>query len=292
MTPSLPPLAWLRAFEAAARHLSFTLAAEELHLTQAAVSKHVKLLEHYLREPLFQRLPRSLALTRSGAAYLPKVQDAFARLGAGTAEVFGARRGDMLTIRAPVGYAVTWLAPRLPAFRAKHPHIALRIVSSVWNEETEGLRYDLDILYGLGRWPGHRVDRLTWEQIEPVCAPHLAARLSDPDDLAAETLVHVIGYQEGWATWLTAVGAKAPDAGSGLQFDTTAMALAVAAAGGGVALGRSSMVQAELESGRLVAPFNRPVPVDESFWLLSDPDGREHPHTAVFRDWLLAEARA
>ncbi|MEZ5752131.1 MAG: LysR substrate-binding domain-containing protein [Paracoccaceae bacterium] len=291
MTQPLPPLTWLRAFEAAARHLSFTLAADELHLTQAAISKHVRLLEHYLREPLFQRLPRSLALTPSGAAYLPKVQDAFARLGAGTAEVFGARRGDMLTVRAPVGYAVTWLAPRLHAFCAANPDVALRIVSSVWNEDTEGLRHDLDILYGVGRWPGHRVERLTWEQVEPVCAPSVASRLSVPDDLARETLVHVIGYQEGWATWLAAVGARAPDAGGGLQFDTTAMALAVAAAGGGVALGRSSMVQTDLASGRLVAPFGMPVTVEESFWLLSNPEGREHPHAALFRDWLLAEAR-
>ena len=133
MPPKMPPLVWLRAFEAAARHLSFTQAASELNLTQAAVSKQVKLLEHHLHESLFERLPRSLVLTRVGAAYLPKVQDAFDRLATGTMEVFGNRKSELLTVRAPVGYAVNWLAARLPRFASVHPATGIRIVSSVWS---------------------------------------------------------------------------------------------------------------------------------------------------------------
>jgi LysR family transcriptional regulator, glycine cleavage system transcriptional activator len=292
MAPRLPPLSWLRAFEAAARHLSFTHAATELHLTQAAISKQVKLLEHFLREPLFERKPRSLVLTKVGAAYLPKVQDAFDRLGAGTQEVFGNRRAEMLTVRVPVGLAVNWLAQRLPRFFDSHPKVPVRIVSSVWNDEFDPERYDLDIRYGLGKWPGFKADQVSWEVLEPICLPAVAARLKVPDDLAGERLLHVLGYQEGWGTWLAAAGAKRVDAGSGAHVDTSLMAFELAANGGGVALGRTSMAAKELASGRLVRPFDLAVPVREAFFLLTPQMGMAHPDAAVFRDWLMAEAVA
>lgn len=292
MTNRLPPLSWLRAFEAAARHLSFTHAATELHLTQAAVSKQVKLLEHYLREQLFERKPRSLFLTKIGAAYLPKVQDAFERLGAGTQEVFGNRRTEMLTIRAAIGFAVNWMAARLPGFLDAHPKVPVRIVSSVWSEEIEAERYDLDIRYGLGKWSGFRADQLSWEVMEPVCLPAIAARLKSPEDLAGERLLHVLGYQEGWANWLQAAGAKKVQPGAGLHFDTSLMAFEVAANGGGVALGRRSLAAKEIASGRLVRPFDLAVPTREGFHLLSPDSGMAHPDAAIFRDWLLAEAQS
>jgi LysR family glycine cleavage system transcriptional activator len=289
MSHQMPPLPWLRAFEASARHLSFTNAASELNLTQAAISKQVKLLEHHLKEPLFERLPRSLALTKMGAAYLPKVQDAFERLSAGTIEVFGGRRAEMLSVRAPIGYAVNWLAARLPHFMAAHPKTNVRIVSSVWAEDVEAERYDLDIRYGFGRWSGFRADRLTWETLEPICLPEIAARLRVPDDLAKERLLHVLGYQEGWASWLKAAGARTVNAGSGLHLDTSLMAFEVAANGGGVALGRRSMSDKELVSGRLVRPFSLALPVDEAFYLVAPEQGPSHPDAQVFRDWLVAE---
>jgi LysR family transcriptional regulator, glycine cleavage system transcriptional activator len=292
MAPKLPPLSWLRAFEAAARHLSFTHAAAELNLTQAAISKQVKLLEHFVREPLFERRPRSLVLTKVGAAYLPKVQDAFDRLGAGTQEVFGNRRAEMLTVRVPVGLAVNWLAQRLPRFFDSHPKVPVRIVSSVWNEEFDPERYDLDIRYGLGKWPGFKADQVSWEVMEPMCLPAVAERLRVPDDLAGERLLHVLGYQEGWGTWLAAAGAKRVDAGSGAHVDTSLMAFELAANGGGVALGRTSMAAKELASGRLVRPFDLAVPVREAFFLLAPQVGMAHPDAGVFKDWLLAEAVA
>jgi len=258
----MPPLPWLRAFEASARHLSFTHAAAELNLTQAAISKQVKLLEHHLRETLFERLPRSLALTKVGAAYQPKVQDAFERLSAGTMEVFGGRHAEMLSVRAPIGYAVNVLAAQLPRFMAAHPQTPVRIVSSVWSEESAPERYDLDIRYGFGFWPGYRADRLTWEVLEPLCVPEVAARLKHVDDLAHERLLHVLGYQEGWGTWLSAAGATTVNAGSGLHLDTSLMAFEVAASGGGIALGRCSMAARELTTGRLVHPFDLALPIE------------------------------
>jgi LysR family transcriptional regulator, glycine cleavage system transcriptional activator len=292
MGHQIPPLPWLRAFEASARHLSFTSAATELNLTQAAISKQVKLLEHYLREPLFERLPRSLSLTKAGAAYLPKVNDAFERLSAGTLEVFGGRRLGILSVRAPVGYAITWLAARLPRFLAAHPKTQVRIVSSVWADDYDTETFDLDIRYGFGKWTGFDADRVTWEKLIPICLPEIAARMSSPDDLAKERLLHVLGYQEGWAAWLAAAGTTHVDAGSGLWFDTTPMVLEVAAQGGGVALGRSSMLERELASGRLVRPFDLELPIDEAFFLVAPEKGARHPDAATFREWILAEANA
>jgi LysR family glycine cleavage system transcriptional activator len=290
MAHRFPPLSWLRAFEASARHLSFTHAAEELHLTQAAISKQVKLLELELRERLFERKPRSLVLTKVGAAYLPKVQDAFDRLDAGTQEVFGSRKSEVLTLRAPVGYAVNWLAPRLPRFFDACPDVPLRIVSSVWREEFDIETYDLDVLYGSGTWPGYRSDQLTRETVSPICLPDVASRLTTPDDLGGERLLHVMGYQEGWATWLAASGATGVNSGSGMHFDTSLMAFEVAANGGGVALGRRSMSERELSLDRLVEPYDLAVPLKENFYLVTPDGGRVHPNAGIFRDWLISEA--
>lgn len=292
MTHQLPPLPWLRAFEAAARHLSFTHAAGELNLTQAAVSKQVKLLEHYLREQLFERKPRSLLLTKVGASYLPKVQDAFDRLGAGTKEVFGNRRTEVLTVRVQLGWAVNWLAARLPRFLDANPKLPLRIVSSVWTEDMGAERYDLDIRYGLGKWPGFRADQLTWEVLEPICLPAIATRLRSPHDLADERLLHVLGYQEGWATWLSAAGAINVNAGGGTHFDASLLAYEVAAQGGGVALGRTSMSNRDVDRHRLVRPFDLAVPIREAFFLLSPEGGLGHPDAGSFRKWLLSEVEA
>jgi LysR family transcriptional regulator, glycine cleavage system transcriptional activator len=288
----LPPLPWLRAFEVSARHLSFTSAAQELSLSQAAVSKQVKLLELKLGEPLFHRFPRSLGLTKAGEAFLPKVQDAFERLAAGASEVFGPRRSDVLTIRCAVGFAVNWLAPRLPDFMARHPDIALRLISSVWNEDTGSEAFDLDIRYGDGNWPGVRSERLTREALQPVCSPVLlsAGCLKTPADLMNHTLIHVLGYKEGWALWLKKAGVRAMPS-IGLQCDTSLMAFELAAQGAGVALGRTSMVGPELRSGRLVAPFGLAVAVDEGFHLVSRDNRQNAQQSAVFREWVMAVAR-
>ena len=283
----LPPLTWLRAFEASARHQSFTLAADELAMTQAAVSKQVRLLEQHLAEALFERRPRSLVLTRVGADYLPKVHEALDRLAAATAEVFGMRRAGALTVRAPAGFAVNWIAPRLAGFYAQHPGVDLRLVSSIWNEEGLAQPVHFDIRYGLGAWPGHKATRLTDEAATPVCAPALVPALQRPEDLLGQRLLHVMGYEEGWAAWLAAAGVTQRPARAA-HFDTSLMALAVAAAGGGVALARRAMRGPDLASGRLVAPFALDVPMREGFFLLEPEGGARHAQAALFRDWLLA----
>ena len=294
MLQKLPPLAWLRAFEAAARHLSFTQAAIELNLTQAAISKQIRLLEQYLQEPLFHRKPRSLVLTKMGAAYLPKLRDSLARLAAGTNEVFGNRRGEVLTIRAPIGYSVVWLVQSLGDFIDNHPKIPVRLVSSVWQEDFEREQLHLDIQYGNGFWPKYHADQLTNDKLFPVCAPSVIAGkdgLRTPDDLAQHRLLHVLGYADGWANWLNAAGTTGIHPGQGLQFDTSLLAFEFAATSGGVALARSSLVINQLNSGRLLKPFTLEVDAVENFYLLSPEDGTGHPHAAIFREWLLGQAR-
>ena len=286
---NLPPLPWLRAFEVSARHLSFTAAAQELGLSQAAVSKQIKLLELKVGEPLFYRFARSLGLTKAGEAFLPKVVDAFERLAAGTSEVFGARHSNVLTIRASVGFAVNWLAARLPDFIAKHPDISLRLISSVWNEDDTNEAFDLDIRYGDGRWPGVKSDRLTSETLQPVCSPAFleSHNLTTAQDLGGQTLIHVLGYKEGWALWLKKAGVNTQSDSAGIQVDTSLLAFELARQGVGIALGRRSMVTKDLTAGRLVAPFELAVPIEEGFHLIARENLYESSDAAVFRTWLL-----
>lgn len=289
----MPPLNWLRTFEASARHLSFTHAANELGLSQVAVSKQIKQLELHLREPLFVRHARSLEMTKAAEAYLPKVRDAFERLSDGTREVFGRRRSRVLTLRAAVGFSVNWLTPRLPDFYARYPEVALRIVSSVWNEEIGNPDFDLDIRYGTGKWPGMQTDRLTWDTISPVCKPSFVdgGALTHVNDLKNCTLIHVLGYEEGWAKWLRAAGAAdVMDAGRGIQVDNSLVAFEMAAQGCGVALARSCLVEPMFDSGRLSRPFDLKVSIEEAFHLVSRKTDHEHAESTVLRAWLLKVA--
>ena len=288
MTRKLPHLTWIRAFEASARHLSFTAAASELSLTQAAISKQVKLLEFYLGEPLFYRKPRSLVLTKAGAAYLPKVQDSFDVLQTGIEEVFGRKGQNALTIRVIAGFAITWLAPRLPKFYALYPDVDVRIVSSVWAENIESAQYDFDIQYGLGNWSGCQVDRLSWERLTPLVAPDIAHEFTSPANLSSYPLIHVMGYLEGWPRWLRTAGVENIDYKQ-LQIDSTPLAFELARSKLGVALGRSSLCEQVLSENRLVAPFKLNVAVDEAFFLLSKPE-KFSRQAHLFREWVLSEA--
>ncbi|MEM9734818.1 MAG: LysR substrate-binding domain-containing protein [Pseudomonadota bacterium] len=288
---SIPPLNWLRAFEATARHLSFTHAAGELNLSQVAVSKQVKQLELHLREPLFIRHARSLELTRAGSAYLPKVRDAFLQLADGTREVFGAGRDRVITVRCAIAFSTNWLAPRMARFHARHPHVQLRILSNVWSEQERDANalYDLDIRYGTDPWPGLQAERLTTDRLMPLCHPAMAeTALREPADLLEQRLIHVLGYEDGWDRWLRAAGVGG--ASTGLQVDNSVLAFALVEQNAGVALARSSMANHLVRGGRLVQPFDLTIPSKEAFYITwptgTDPVG----DAALFRDWLVQES--
>lgn len=288
MTYGFPPLIWLRAFEATARHLSFTHAATELCLTQAAVSKQVKLLEQHLHENLFIRHVRRLELTKAGLAYLPRVRNSFELLEDGTNEVFGRANAEQLTIRVSIGYAVNNLVKRLPDFYETHPNVKLRIVSNVWNEEVESGAYDLDIRYGSTDWSKLDVDRLTWDTVAPLCSEDFLKKydLETVEDLANAPLIQILGYEQGWASWLKQAGALSfkPEY---IQVDSSLIAFELAANGIGVALGRSSISCDEISTKRLIKPFDLDVEVDEAFYLVSSHKKQQHPDAETFRRWLV-----
>lgn len=294
MNKKLPPLNWLRSFEASARCLNFTLAAEELNLTQAAVSKQVKNLESSLGVILFKRLPRGLELTKSGAAYLPAVHEAIERLAVATNELFGYGRAQILKLRVSIIFFNAWLAPRLADFKAKYPDIELRFTTTIWVDDRDPDQdAELEIRYGRGDWSGLQADRLTWDSLFPVCSPSLirqGAPLARPEDLCHHTLLHVAGYEEGWGHWLKQAGCESVDASAGWHFDTLVAAFDMAQRGLGVALARSSLVSEPLKSGVLIAPFEEKVATDEAFYLVSSHMGEAGTHQAVFRDWLLEQA--
>lgn len=290
-----PPLNWLRSFEAAARFMSFTKAADELNMTQAAISQQIKGLEGHLGTNLFNRLPRSLELTEAGKAYLPAVHEAMERLAAATNEIFGEGRGRLLTVRVNLVFFTRWLAPRLARFRERHPDIGLRFNSNIWLTEHEKVAAQLDIRYGKGNWPGLEADRLSWDHLMPVCSPELGQEMAGLDMVEAltrHTLLHVIGYEEGWGYWLRRAGVAHVDASHGMQFDTLITALEMAERGHGLALGRSSLVAKGLAEGTLVAPFEVEAPTSEAFYVVSARGQYLPPQARAFRDWLVEEAAA
>jgi LysR family glycine cleavage system transcriptional activator len=288
---SLPPLNWLRAFEVSARYLNFTHAAEELHLTQGAVSQQIRQLESHLGVALFKRLPRGLGLTEEGQSYLPVVQDAISRLAVGTNEIFGQRNRRHVKVRGSLSFLHYWLAPRLADFCREYPQIDIRYISNIWVKEPDG-EDDLEIRWGCGEWSGLHAQRLTWDILQPVCSPTLMASspIHEPCDLMNHSLLHVLGYEEGWGYWLKRVGADDVDYSRGLQFDTLISTIRMAELGQGVALARSSVVEDLLKSGQLVAPFSHRIEASESFYLVHEQTEVLSPDAANFSTWLVAQA--
>lgn len=300
MSRRLPPLNALRAFEAAARHLSFTRAAEELHVTPAAISHQIKGLEDDLGVPLFRRLTRALLLTDAGQAALPPLRAAFEQIEEAVALARAPARTGILTVSAAPSIAAQWLVPRLDRFRSRHPEIDVRIDATMQMVDFARDGIDLAIRYGPGRYPGCRIERLFREEVFPVCAPELhegPPPLSEPADLRHATLLHHDFAQGGdlypcWSMWLRAAGVGDVDAGRGPRFLVASLAVQAAIAGQGVALASNVLAGDALASGRLVRPFALSLPVDFAYWVVVPERGAQQPKVQAFRDWLLEEAAA
>jgi LysR family transcriptional regulator, glycine cleavage system transcriptional activator len=290
----LPPLAWLRAFEAAARHSSFTAAAQELNLTQAAVSHQVRSLEKHLGVMLFERLARTLRLTEMGTAYLPPLRRAFDELTAATSGLFGPIGKHTLVVRAPVSFASLWLAPRLHGFHQAYPQVGLRIVSAVWSHPTDNtVTADVDIRLGDGVWPGYRADLLAQWPAIAVVRPDKRPQGSSAERLAAlsaHPLVRVTGYEDLWQRLYRQHDVAVPATGRGVDVDTTLAALELAASGFGPTIVLAGLAEGYIAAGRLVSAFDEALPVDMGHYVLT-PDGarRQRPEAVLFRAWLKAE---
>lgn len=287
----LPPLSSLRAFEAAARHLSFTRAATELHVTQAAVSHQVKALEDWLGLKLFRRQNRNVFLTEAGQAYLPAVREAFDGLADATRRLRQRDGEGRLAVSVTLSFAAKWLMPRLGRFRRLHPEVEFRIDATDRLVDLRREEVDVGIRYGAGSWPGLAVRRLLSEELFPVCAPALAQSLRRPEDLARHTLLHDEMRQD-WRMWLLAAGVRGVDADRGPAFTNSAMCVQAAIDGEGVALGRSALVAHDLAAGRLVRPFAVNLPTQFAYYVVHTPQGGALPKVKAFVDWLVAEAQA
>ncbi|WP_193368510.1 transcriptional regulator GcvA [Pelagibius marinus] len=299
MARPLPPLNALKAFESAARHLSFTRAAAELNVTPAAVSHQVKALEELLQVPLFRRLPRALRLTDAGQAALPMLSQGFDKLAQGVEQMHAHSESAVLTISVSPSFGAMWLVPRLERFRSRHPEIEIRIDGT--DRRVDVVRGDADVAlrYGPGGYEGVRVDRLFGQVNTPVCSPALlrgAHPLRRPDDLRHHTLLHVDwkDAEASWRMWLLAAGLHDIDPTRGPHFSMESMAVQTALDGHGVALIGDRLVADDLAAGRLVRPFDPSLstPLTFSYYLLSACDGAGAPKVAAFRDWLLEEVRA
>jgi LysR family transcriptional regulator of beta-lactamase len=281
------PLNALRAFEASARHLSFTRAAIELNVTQAAVSAQVKNLEDRLGTLLFRRLPRGLALTDEGQALLPTLADTFGRIGAVLGQFRGGRFREVLTVAAVGTFAVGWLMPRLDAFHRDHPFVDLRLMTNNNRVDLAGEGLDFAIRFGDGAWHGTEADALVDAPLSPVCAPSLASRLHTPADLARETLLRSYRADE-WNRWFAAAQAPAPVL-RGPVFDSSLTMAAAAVQGIGVALLPPAMVAADLHYERLVQPFTIEVSIGR-YWLTRLKSRPVSAAMRQFRQWLLNAA--
>jgi LysR family transcriptional regulator, glycine cleavage system transcriptional activator len=292
MTRRLPPLSALRAFEAAARHLSFTRAAGELHVTQTAISHQIRALEDLLGVKLFRRLPRGLVLTEEAQRYLPAVRDAFDRIDAATEQLAAVSASGALTVSVLPSFGAKWLVPRLGRFRAAHPEIDLRISTSSHLVDFAREDVDIGIRMGRGNYPGLRVDRLFGEALMPVCAPALlegSHPLRRPEDLGDHVLLHEDDYT-GWQLWLELARVEGVDPRRGPIFTDGAIVVQAAAEGQGVALARRALAAGDLAAGRLVQPFEVSIPYELAYYLVCPEAVAERPKIQRFREWLLAEA--
>lgn len=293
MPARLPSLNGLRAFEAAARHLSFTHAATELNVTQTAISHQIKRLEDELGVKLFVRKNRALALTPQALDYLPGIRAAFNDLRTATDRLRRKDGRNVLTVSTLTSLAVKWLLPRLPAFQAAHPGVDVRITTSTALVDFNTDDVDAAIRYGRGQWPGLRTDRLMADRMFPVCSPQLRdgnKPLKTPQDLAQHTLLHTSGgYEDDWRLWLTAAGLPTELASArSLSFDLIFLTVQAAIDGLGVAMGRTSYVEADIAAGRLVTPFDITLPDEWGFYLVSPQARADTPKLDAFRQWLLA----
>jgi LysR family transcriptional regulator, glycine cleavage system transcriptional activator len=287
---SLPPLKSLRVFDAAARHLSFTRAADELCVTQGAVSQQVKLLEDSLGAKLFRRQNRELRLTAAGERFALAVREALRLVGEATAEIRGRDGRQRLTLSCLPSFAHKWLMPRLGGFIERHPEISLRLHTGFDVVDLARDGVDCAIRHGPGGYRGLFAEILLTEELTPMCSPAIAATLKRPADLAGQVLLRDFGTE--WGEWLERAGLSEDDVHMGAEFLDSSVAMQAAIDGRGVILGHTALARDDLEAGRLVAPFETRVPYDCAHWFVC-PAGREtEPEIRALHAWLKQEAAA
>jgi len=292
MLRNLPPLNALKSFEAAARHESFTRAAEELCVTQGAVSHQVKALEAVLGVKLFQRERQRLIITEAGRAYLAVVRDALDRIAVGTERLVQRQNSGLLTVSTSPDFAAKWLVHRLGRFADKHPDIDLRVSASLHHVDFAREDVDVAVRHGEGDWPGLDAVRLCAERLFAVVSPKLMSSrrpLAKPADVLQLPLLR-LSDGNAWDRWFAAAGLDAPERPRGAVLNRPSMLVDAAADGQGVALARTSLAAWDLINGRLVRPFGISLRLSKNYWIVCPQATAKLPKIATFRTWLLKEA--
>jgi LysR family glycine cleavage system transcriptional activator len=295
----LPPLNALRAFEAAARHLNFSRAADELSVTPGAVSQQIQNLEDYVGVALFKRTPKGLLLTDPAQIALPALREAFDRLAEAASMLTAAVDGRRLTVSVAPSFAAKWLVPRLGKFETLHPMVDVWISAGMELVDFNSGEIDIAIRYGSGRYPGLEVQRLMQETVMAVASPGLLETqpLNELEDLKGQILLHD-GSPDAdescpdWTMWLAARGVRGVDGSRGPRFNQSSLVIEAAVGGRGVALAKRALAQADLDSGRLVAPFQIATAVDFAYYLVFPKTKGRLPQVKAFVAWLTAEAEA
>lgn len=289
----LPPLSALRTFDTAARHLSFTKAAEELCVTQSAVSRQIRLLEDFLELKLFERRHRSLTLTAEGERYQRDIAGIFAQMDLATRQLRRDRRRETLKIQTYTTFTMRWLIPRLGRFHEKFPEIEVQLTASLKPVDFTNSDIHGAVRAGRGEWPV-RADKLCDTYLVPVCSPELARTAFQGEGAATledKPLLHSLGRPNDWQVWCKGAGMPYVDLDRGHRFESSSMSYQAALQGLGVAIGQRFLVEDDLRSGLLVAPLDLHVHSDETYYFMSSPRYAGTPRLELFREWLMEEAR-
>lgn len=297
MARRIPPLNPLRVFEVVARTENLTVAAQQMHVTQSAVSRQITTLEEYLGLQLFRRERHGVSLTRAGRSYAEKILPAFDAIAEATDALTKASRQGALRVRTYTTFATKWLVPRLASFREQHPSIEIRITNGVPNVDFDRDMVDVGIQFGDGRWPNMHAELLFQDEIEPVCSPQYFKRHAPnpkyPVSLLRQRLLMSRYRRTDWDDWLQATGlAHEAEASEKMSFGSTFLSWQAAADGLGLALGQSRLLTAELQEGKLVRPFCRPLRREIGYYLVLPQQQRESRKVSAFREWLLQECAA
>lgn len=292
MVNRYPSLTGLRAFEAASRYLSFTRAGNELNLTQTAISHQIKSLEEFLGTKLFIRKRNTIELTQAGVEYCDAIRGVLSEIAIATDRATRRSGQKILMITSPQAFAIKFLLPHLDDFRALQPDIAIQIRAVLSYEQMMRHEYDVAIRYGSGNaWRGWHAERLTWEELFPVCTPKYASvhRLNTPADLASCTAIRSSSRSlpDEWPGWLGFAGVPNLRFKDEIVCDLMLSSLQGALDGLGVAMGRRAVVDRDLKELRLVAPFNHQLHSSFGYFLVIPPERAALPHVGIFRDWLL-----
>jgi len=295
---NFPPLNGLRAFEAAARHMSFQNAAEELHVTPGAISQQIKKLEDILQTPLFHRDSRAVSLTKAGRQLLPGLSAGFESLDDAVQQLKRSVEHQHITVSVTPSFAAKWLVPRLEKWTTQNPDIDVRISASLGlaNFGPDGV--DIGVRFGSGHFPNLTSSLLMKDSFVVVCSPIFVdgvKPITAPEDLRAHTLIHVSGPQgtpgTDWQEWLKTAGVDDIDTSRGLVFDDTNVAILAAIGGQGVLLSRRALVESDLAAGRLALPFEIDLPLDFAWHIVAPEAKLQRPEVSAFRDWLLSEVQ-